>query len=120
MANFTVLETLSSSNVSSSVGFTKTRAFAVKSCQNISNSVGFTKIRAFAGKCGQNISTSVGFPKSRAFTGKCGQNCANLLCRHNISRASPENKIKFEKFIFSFLYIKIHSNHIYVWSCSSS
>ena len=59
--------------------------------QMISTFVGLTKIRAFAGKCGQKISTSVGGTKIRAFAGKCGQNCANLLCRNNISRASPEN-----------------------------
>ena len=34
---------------------------------------------------------SVGVTKSRAFAAKCGQNFANLLCRNNISRASPEN-----------------------------
>ena len=90
-ANFTVLETLSSSNVSSSVGFTKSRAFAVKSCQNISSSVGFTKSRVFAAKSCQNISSSVGFTKNRAFAAKCCQNRANLLCHDNISRASPEN-----------------------------
>ena len=78
--------------ISTSVGLTKIRAFAGKCGQKISTSVGGTKIRAFAGKCGQKISTSVGGTKIRAFAGKCGQNCANLLCRNNISRASPENK----------------------------
>jgi hypothetical protein len=71
---------------------TKSRAFAAKSGQNISSSVGVTKSRAFAAKCGQNISSSLGVTKSRAFAAKCGQNCANLLCRNNISRASPANK----------------------------
>ena len=51
----------------------------------MSTSVGFTKIKAFAWKCGQKISTSVGFTKIKAFAWKCGQNCANLLCRNNIS-----------------------------------
>ena len=80
------------SNISSSVGGTKTRAFPTKYGQNISSSVGVTKTRAFPTKCGQNISSSVGGTKTRAFPTKCGQNCANLLCRNNISRASPENK----------------------------
>ena len=31
--------------ISSTVGFTKTRAFATKSCQNISTTVGFTKTK---------------------------------------------------------------------------
>ena len=56
----------------------------------MSASVGFTKIKAFSLKCGQKISTSVGFTKIKAFAWKCVQNCANLLCRNNISRASPE------------------------------
>ena len=37
-------------NISSSVGMTKSRAFASKSCQNISSSVGMTKRWAFASK----------------------------------------------------------------------
>ena len=57
-------------------------------------SVGFTKTKAFAAKSGQNISSSVGVTKSRAFATKSGQNCTNLLCRNNISRASPENNAK--------------------------
>jgi hypothetical protein len=64
----------------------------LKCGQKISTSVGFTKIRAFVLKCGQKISTSVGFTKIRAFVLKCGQNCANLLYRNNIS--SPENNLK--------------------------
>ena len=61
--------------------------------QKISTSVGFTKIRAFALKCGQKISTSVGFTKIRAFAWKCGQNCANLLCHNNISRPARPAEI---------------------------
>ena len=41
----------------------------------------------------QTISNSVGFTKTRAFPTKSFQNCANQLCRNNISRALPENKI---------------------------
>ena len=41
-----------------------------KLCQNISTTIGFTKIRAFVYKCGQKISTYVGFTKIRAFVGK--------------------------------------------------
>jgi hypothetical protein len=81
-------------NISSSVGMTKSRAFASKSCQNISSSVGMTKSRAFPHKSCQNISTSVGMTKSRAFPHKSCQNCANLLCRNNISWASPENNYR--------------------------
>ena len=73
VANFTVLVTLLPTFV-------------------ISSSVGGTKSRASPHKCGQNISSTVAVTKSRAFPHKCGQNCANLLCRNNISRASPENK----------------------------
>ena len=69
-------------------------AFAVKACQNIFTTVGFTKSRAFAAKSCQNISSSVGFTKSRAFAVKSCQNCANLLCRNNISQASPKNKCR--------------------------
>ena len=39
-------------------------AFPTKSGQNISSSVGFTKTRAFAAKSGQNNSSSVGFTKT--------------------------------------------------------
>ena len=66
-------------------------AFAANSCQNISSSVGFTKSRAFAAKSCQNISSSVGFTKSRAFAAKSCQSLTNLICRNNISRALPEN-----------------------------
>ena len=38
----------------------------------MSTSVGFTKIKAFSWKCGQKISTSVGFTKIKAFAWKCG------------------------------------------------
>ena len=53
-------------NICSCVGLTKSRAFALKSCQNTSSSVGMTKSRAFAWKSCQNISTSVGITKTRA------------------------------------------------------
>ena len=53
VANFTVLVTLLPTFViSSSVGGTKSRAFAAKSCQNISSSAGLTKNKAFATKSG--------------------------------------------------------------------
>ena len=71
---------------------TKTRAFPTKSCQNISSSVGMTKTRVSPTKSYQNISSSVGMTKTRVFPTKSCQNCANLLCRNNISRDSPENK----------------------------
>ena len=54
-------------NISTTIGFTKIRAFVYKCGQKISTYVGFTKIRAFVGKCGQKISTSVGFTKIKAF-----------------------------------------------------
>ena len=72
--------------------FAQSNGAVVKCGQKISTSVGLTKIRAFAWKCGQKISTSVGFTKIKAVAWKSGQNCANLLCRNNISRASPENE----------------------------
>ena len=51
-------------NISTNVGFTKTRAFLYKPCQNISNSVGMTKSGAVVYKSCQNISSSVGMTKS--------------------------------------------------------
>jgi hypothetical protein len=45
---FKIFLVLSCQNISSSVGMTKSRAFAPKSCQNISSFVGMTKSRAFA------------------------------------------------------------------------
>ena len=88
MANFTVLETLSSSNVFSSVGFTKSRAFAVKSCQNISSSEGFTKSRAFAAKSCQNISSSAGF---------CQLNLSEDLGRGSTLSKASRSKLRVQK-----------------------
>ena len=72
MANFTVLVTLLPTFViSSSVGGTKSRAFAAKFCQNISSSAGGSKSRAFFHKyCRQNISSTVAVAKTRAFDTK--------------------------------------------------
>ena len=46
MKGLDTVESLSA-EASTTVGFTKTRAYAAKSCQNISSSEGFTKSRAF-------------------------------------------------------------------------
>ena len=57
-------------------GFTKTRASPKK---YISSSVGVTKSRAFAAKPGQNISSSLGVTRSRAFAAKSGQNISSSV-----------------------------------------
>ena len=80
-----------------------------KSCQNISSSVGFTKTRAFPTKSGQNNSSSLEFTKTRAFAAKSGQNISR---RNNISQASPEKNARSYGIKQGFLSCFLRKGHI--------